>query len=62
MIFVMEMGCVFFEVQTELLNIIQMSFGFKGLNWVWSDFDIYIYSEDEALDLFQISVAIKRLN
>jgi hypothetical protein len=28
----MVTGCVLFEVQAELLNIIYMSFGFKGLN------------------------------
>jgi hypothetical protein len=31
LIFVMAMGCIFFEVWTECLNIISMSFGFKGL-------------------------------
>jgi hypothetical protein len=30
--FVILMGWVFFEVQTEFLNIIYTSFGFKGLN------------------------------
>jgi len=29
---VLEMHCVFSEVQTEFLNIIQMNSGFKGLN------------------------------
>jgi hypothetical protein len=27
----MVMGCVFFAVQTECLNIIKTSFGFRGL-------------------------------
>jgi hypothetical protein len=30
--FAMVTGCVHFEVRTEFLNIIQTSFGFKGLN------------------------------
>jgi hypothetical protein len=28
----MVMGCVFFEVRTEYLDIINTSFGFEGLN------------------------------
>jgi hypothetical protein len=32
LIFMMVMYCVFFEVWTEFLNNICMSFGFKGLN------------------------------
>jgi hypothetical protein len=31
LIFVMVKSCVFFALRTEFLNIIQMSFGFKGL-------------------------------
>jgi hypothetical protein len=31
LIFVMVKCCIFFAVQTGFLNIIQMSFGFKGL-------------------------------
>jgi hypothetical protein len=31
LIFAMEKLCVLFEVRTDFLNIIHMSFGFKGL-------------------------------
>jgi hypothetical protein len=31
LIFVMGVGCIFFETGTEVLYIIQMSFGFRGL-------------------------------
>jgi hypothetical protein len=34
LIFVMETRCVFFAVRTEFLNIIQTSFGFKGLSTI----------------------------
>jgi hypothetical protein len=33
--FVTVKCCVLFQVQTEFLNIMQMSFGFKGLNRGW---------------------------
>jgi hypothetical protein len=36
LVFVMVKCCVFFAVRTELLNIIQMSFGFKGLSRIYS--------------------------
>jgi hypothetical protein len=29
----MVIGCVFFEVGAECSNFIEMSFGFKGLDW-----------------------------
>jgi hypothetical protein len=32
LIFIMANCCVFYEVQTEFLNIIHMSYGFKGIN------------------------------
>jgi hypothetical protein len=34
LIFVMMKCCVFFAVQTEFLNTIQTSFGFKGLMYM----------------------------
>jgi hypothetical protein len=37
MIFVMVMGCVFFAVRAEYLNIIETCFSFKGLTLtIWA--------------------------
>jgi hypothetical protein len=42
---------VFFAVRTEFLNIIQTSFGFKGLKWILKKYDLKARTEFNLLKI-----------